>query len=140
MHILSFGVSLRTHKTHHGSKLTLITNLLFLAHRGVKRLLKELPGPRRGKKEDTIYNVRALFLKSMPLWIQIYIPLVYIIELLFSQNRIRSNKTKRHYWFLSRNLNLAWRALACHKSQFVWYRMLSILFSRYTYINVLVEE
>jgi N-acetylglucosaminylphosphatidylinositol deacetylase len=100
-------------------------------------LLKELPGPRMGEKEDTIYNVRALFLKSMPFWIQIYIPLVYIIEFLFSQ---RSDKKMRHYWFISRNLNLAWRALACHKSQFVWYRMLSILFSRYTYINVLVEE
>ena len=30
---------------------------------------------------------------------------------------------------------LAWRAMAAHRSQFVWYRRLSVLFSRYTYVN-----
>lgn len=32
---------------------------------------------------------------------------------------------------------LVWRAMAAHRSQFVWYRRLSIIFSRYTYINEL---
>jgi len=30
---------------------------------------------------------------------------------------------------------LVWRAMAAHHSQFVWYRRLSVMFSRYTYIN-----
>eukprot|EP00581_Thalassiosira_minuscula_P004977 CAMPEP_0183743632 /NCGR_PEP_ID=MMETSP0737-20130205/65317_1 /TAXON_ID=385413 /ORGANISM="Thalassiosira miniscula, Strain CCMP1093" /LENGTH=876 /DNA_ID=CAMNT_0025979255 /DNA_START=17 /DNA_END=2645 /DNA_ORIENTATION=+ len=30
---------------------------------------------------------------------------------------------------------LVWNAMAAHHSQFVWYRRLSVLFSRYTYIN-----
>jgi N-acetylglucosaminylphosphatidylinositol deacetylase len=30
---------------------------------------------------------------------------------------------------------LVWRAMAAHRSQFVWYRRLSVMFSRYTYIN-----
>lgn len=30
---------------------------------------------------------------------------------------------------------MAWQTLALHESQFVWYRRLSILFSRYTYVN-----
>ncbi|KAL7509588.1 hypothetical protein ACHAXN_010823 [Cyclotella atomus] len=35
--------------------------------------------------------------------------------------------------------SLAWRAMAAHQSQFVWYRRLSVLFSRYTFINNLVQ-
>ncbi|KAL3800167.1 hypothetical protein HJC23_001088 [Cyclotella cryptica] len=34
---------------------------------------------------------------------------------------------------------LAWRAMSAHQSQFVWYRRLSVMFSRYTFINDLVE-
>ena len=34
---------------------------------------------------------------------------------------------------------LAWNAMAAHYSQFVWYRRLSIMFSRYTFINNLVK-
>ena len=34
---------------------------------------------------------------------------------------------------------LAWNAMAAHHSQFVWYRRLSVLFSRYTFINDLVR-
>jgi len=33
------------------------------------------------------------------------------------------------------NPYLVWRAMAAHHSQFVWYRRLSVIFSRYTYIN-----
>jgi N-acetylglucosaminylphosphatidylinositol deacetylase len=32
---------------------------------------------------------------------------------------------------------LVWRAMAAHRSQFVWYRRLSVIFSRYTYGNIL---
>lgn len=34
---------------------------------------------------------------------------------------------------------LVWLAMAAHQSQFVWYRRLSVLFSRYTYLNDLHE-
>eukprot|EP00574_Skeletonema_japonicum_P006138 CAMPEP_0201722312 /NCGR_PEP_ID=MMETSP0593-20130828/6724_1 /ASSEMBLY_ACC=CAM_ASM_000672 /TAXON_ID=267983 /ORGANISM="Skeletonema japonicum, Strain CCMP2506" /LENGTH=551 /DNA_ID=CAMNT_0048213247 /DNA_START=14 /DNA_END=1669 /DNA_ORIENTATION=+ len=34
---------------------------------------------------------------------------------------------------------LVWMAMAAHSSQFVWYRRLSVLFSRYTYLNDLYE-
>ncbi len=34
---------------------------------------------------------------------------------------------------------LVWMAMAAHSSQFVWYRRLSVLFSRYTYLNDLSE-
>jgi len=34
---------------------------------------------------------------------------------------------------------LVWMAMAAHNSQFVWYRRLSVLFSRYTYLNDLNE-
>jgi N-acetylglucosaminylphosphatidylinositol deacetylase len=34
---------------------------------------------------------------------------------------------------------LVWMAMAAHHSQFVWYRRLSVLFSRYTYLNDLHE-
>lgn len=34
---------------------------------------------------------------------------------------------------------LVWMAMATHSSQFVWYRRLSVLFSRYTYLNDLSE-
>lgn len=33
----------------------------------------------------------------------------------------------------------AWRAMAAHESQFVWFRMLYIIFSRYMYVNSLRE-
>lgn len=35
---------------------------------------------------------------------------------------------------------LAYRAMLAHASQFVWYRRLFILFSRYTYVNTLVPD
>jgi hypothetical protein len=34
-------------------------------------------------------------------------------------------------------LSLAWKALQCHASQFVWFRKLFLLFSRYIHVNTL---
>jgi hypothetical protein len=100
--------------------------------------MKDVSKRKKEEEEKTIYKIRALFLKSMPFWIQTYIPLVYLMEFLFFRS---DNKNKNpHYWMISNDVTLAWKALACHKSQFVWYRKLSILFSRYTFINMLVEE
>ena len=39
--------------------------------------------------------------------------------------------------FVNVNIGLAWRAMAAHYSQFVWYRKLFVLFSRYGYVNTL---
>ena len=39
--------------------------------------------------------------------------------------------------FLNVSVGLAWRAMATHHSQFVWYRKLFVLFSRYGYLNTL---
>jgi len=39
--------------------------------------------------------------------------------------------------FVNVSLGLAWRAMATHHSQFVWYRKLFVIFSRYGYINTL---
>ena len=37
--------------------------------------------------------------------------------------------------YVSMDLLLAFRAMQAHKSQFVWYRLLFICFSRYSYVN-----
>ena len=42
------------------------------------------------------------------------------------------------WWFrLQQPLRWNWRAMAAHASQFVWYRRLFVVFSCYTYVNVL---
>lgn len=33
----------------------------------------------------------------------------------------------------------AWQAMAIHHSQFVWYRKLFVIFSRYAYMNTLFK-
>lgn len=37
------------------------------------------------------------------------------------------------------NIWVVWKAMALHRSQFVWYRKLFVVFSRYGYINTLRE-
>eukprot|EP00904_Undaria_pinnatifida_P001065 jgi/Undpi1/1095/HiC_scaffold_10.g04558.m1 len=37
--------------------------------------------------------------------------------------------------FLSFDARTAWRAMTAHRSQFVWYRRLFVIFSRYVYVN-----
>lgn len=38
-------------------------------------------------------------------------------------------------FFVNFNPKIAWRAMAAHRSQFVWYRRLFVIFSRYAYVN-----
>ncbi|CAM9672437.1 unnamed protein product [Discosporangium mesarthrocarpum] len=40
--------------------------------------------------------------------------------------------------FVNLDPRVAWAAMAAHRSQFVWYRRLFVVFSRYAYINTLV--
>lgn len=44
---------------------------------------------------------------------------------------------RRKELILSSNLRKTWRAMGAHQSQFVWYRILFLLFAHYSYINVL---
>ncbi len=37
--------------------------------------------------------------------------------------------------YVNLNLPLVWQAMSSHSSQFVWYRRLFIIFSRYSYVN-----
>lgn len=38
-------------------------------------------------------------------------------------------------FFSSFSARIAWAAMAAHRSQFVWYRRLFVIFSRYAYVN-----
>lgn len=40
-------------------------------------------------------------------------------------------------FFVSFSARRAWRAMAAHRSQFVWYRRLFVIFSRFAYVNTL---
>ncbi|ETN81341.1 N-acetylglucosaminyl-phosphatidylinositol de-N-acetylase domain protein [Necator americanus] len=40
-----------------------------------------------------------------------------------------------HYFARGRDVAAAWRAMHTHRSQFVWFRFLYMIFSRYVYIN-----
>ena len=101
--------------------------------RGVQHLLRN---DRRTSRWGGSMSIRAMCLLSVSSIFQKYVPFVYFMEILWHY-RNASSDTMNH--FLSLNLVLAWRALSTHQSQFVWYRKLSILFSRYTYFNQLVE-
>lgn len=41
------------------------------------------------------------------------------------------------YTFLNYNVLSAWKAMAIHHSQFVYYRKAFVIFSRYAYINTI---
>jgi len=53
----------------------------------------------------------------------------------FSGIRSISSGKDSHQQYRIMEPILVWRAMAAHYSQFVWYRRLSVMFSRYTYIN-----
>lgn len=46
--------------------------------------------------------------------------------------------SKNDYVFLNISPLIAWKAMALHQSQFVWYRKLFVVFSRYAYLNTLI--
>jgi len=66
-----------------------------------------------------------------------YIPLFWIPVVLFSF--ICKTRDPRSWSYSIFQPLLVWKAMACHQSQFVWYRRLSVLFSRYTYYNTWSE-
>ncbi|CAN0239261.1 unnamed protein product, partial [Ascophyllum nodosum] len=48
---------------------------------------------------------------------------------------VEANSPPLGAFFLNFNIMTAWRAMASHRSQFVWYRRLFVIFSRYVYMN-----
>jgi len=53
------------------------------------------------------------------------------------QERFYCNKVHDNYWSCYMyQLTFNWKLMALHTSQFVWYRRLFILFSKYTFVNI----
>eukprot|EP01084_Bolivina_argentea_P315297 546210_1 len=44
-------------------------------------------------------------------------------------------KRQKYHVYINLDLRLVWKAMSSHSSQFVWYRRLFIVFSRYSYVN-----
>jgi len=61
---------------------------------------------------------------------------VGILDILYS---ITSSSFNNHKTFISLNIFRNIRIMKQHRSQFVWYRLLFILFSRYSFINTLQQ-
>lgn len=66
-----------------------------------------------------------------------YIPLFWIPAILVSSLWNGQQQQRYSYWCVEPLL--VWKAMATHASQFVWYRRLSVVFSRYTYYNTWTE-
>lgn len=51
----------------------------------------------------------------------------------------QSSNQSSQFVIISPDWSTSWRCMACHASQFVWYRRLFVFFSGYTYANVLTQ-
>jgi N-acetylglucosaminylphosphatidylinositol deacetylase len=102
-----------------------------------------------------LHTEQNILYKYFPLWSWI----ILLISIIFSRptssttttsiNTLQQQKSntkeglrRRHIRTLLYRLNdptLNWKAMAVHHSQFVWYRRLFVVFSCYTYYNILTE-
>ena len=48
-----------------------------------------------------------------------------------------TNSLENYFVFYNFNLFVNWKCMSLHYSQFVWYRKLFVIFSRYTYVNTI---
>lgn len=101
--------------------------------KGVKEFLKE-------NDQNGLNLVKAFELHSIKNIFRKYIPPLDWILLLFYFFFLKTSRKMQPVIIMTSfdPLN-AWRVMATHTSQFVWYRRLSVLFSRYTYVNTLSE-
>jgi N-acetylglucosaminylphosphatidylinositol deacetylase len=78
-----------------------------------------------------------LFLKYLPIWQWVCVILKLLLGWKHSQKEEDNNvmTTISYHWHQPL---LNWKAMATHKSQFVWYRRLFVAFSCYTYTNELI--
>lgn len=109
------------------------------AFRAVQRLVQEHHNFPNDRKVPSL-DVEAWSLKTIQNPIRKYLPLWEWFRLLLCwlgiQNTVSSSypsdKVQIHR-VMQPTLN--WRAMVAHKSQFVWYRRLFVVFSCYTYVN-----
>jgi len=121
-------------------------------YRGVVGLVRRRRGSDRGEGEEGGPEIRAYALVTVSPWRKFVGPAEVAVGsvagvlsggigglLQFLPGRSRQPAPKqplpRRLYFFRLNPLPVWRAMAAHASQFVWYRRLFILFSRYTYVN-----
>lgn len=103
---------------------------------GVRDLIRKKPTIRCGSEEISIEawqleTERNLFMKYVPVleWF------LLLLSLFTKRTIVLSNDSPHVYRCQKPALN--WQAMATHRSQFVWYRRLFVIFSCYTYVNKL---
>ncbi|EFJ49769.1 hypothetical protein VOLCADRAFT_104217 [Volvox carteri f. nagariensis] len=93
----------------------------------------EVSGVRKGGGRGK--RCRVYTLVTHPLLLKFSGPLGVMLITVLAAVTPRSRPGDR--MFLTRDPTLCFRAMICHWSQFVWYRLLFVLFSTYTYANQL---
>ena len=97
-------------------------------------------------KAETVKNLKAFELRTVGI-VRKYLILIDLILILVSKLwrlvsiKRKSRRNSRMNQIACKEFHpiRCWNAMAAHNSQFVWYRKLFILFSRYTYFNDLQE-
>jgi Uncharacterized proteins, LmbE homologs len=83
----------------------------------------------------TLYSVKNVFVKYLPLGDIFKILYLWCQSLYKIQCFMSCSSNKRQRRFMMLNPALVWRAMKAHHTQFVWYRKLFVIFSRYSYVN-----
>jgi len=94
-----------------------------------------LPGVRRVEawSLETVHNPLAKYLPFRE-WIRLVLCWCGLVAPVVAASRSSDTETTTvTYRLLQPSLN--WKAMAAHRSQFVWYRRLFVVFSCYTYVN-----
>jgi N-acetylglucosaminylphosphatidylinositol deacetylase len=76
-------------------------------------------------------------LKSVPLWRKYVGPLDFAYTVISRIRQFGKIVNDDNLILISKQPRHARRAMQCHASQYVWYRKLSVWFSRYVYVNEL---
>lgn len=104
-------------------------------HRGVMDFYHNKTDTMKGLELWTLYSVKNVFVKYLPLGDIFKILYLWCQSLCRMQCFMSCLSNKRQRRFMMLNPALVWRAMKAHHSQFVWYRKLFVIFSRYSYVN-----
>jgi N-acetylglucosaminylphosphatidylinositol deacetylase len=94
--------------------------------------------------EKNHLNLELWTLNSIENFIKKYFPIITVLQLIFMwilscgrSRHIRKNNSVEmdQITFMMIEPILVWRAMNAHYTQFVWYRRLFVIFSRYSYVN-----
>ena len=80
----------------------------------------------------TLKSINNPLMKYFPITILIQFMLEWLYFVTTKSRIIEGNRCRR---FCMINPALVWSAMRAHSSQFVWYRRLFVIFSRYSYVN-----